>query len=571
MRPFPPSHSYTAASLSRSAVLAACLSSLSGLAWSAPDAGSVLQQLESRPATNLFAPQLKTPVVPTPPAAGESGPVVRVNAFRIEGAQMLDAPTLQVALAGFAGRELSLTQLQEAAWVLVQTYREAGWLVNAFVPQQEIDQGVVTLRVVEARLGQVRLEFPQDARLPRDRIQAMADAQLAVGQHVNLHQVDRLLLLLDDMSGVVATASFAEGAQAGNTDVRIVLGQDKAINANVSLDNFGAASTGASRVSANVSLNNPAGWGDALQLQALRTEGSQYARVAYTLPVGLQGWRMGAHASHMRYHLLGNFDGLQGKGSAQTWGPDLTVPLIRQPERNLSWQLTADRKNFDNIDSNYRLDVLRTGFTGNWFDRQFSAAQNTASVQASWGKVNLTDSPNEKLDTDGARTAGVFYKLNANYNREQNLTGQTSWYLQAGAQWANRNLDSSEKLYLGGATGVRAYPSNEAGGSLGATLTTGLRHRLDQAWTLNAFADWGRIQVYRNNAKAAGGELTSVNTQSLKGLGLSVNWRDMQGRELSATWSRRHGSNPIANPSTGPDSDGTRTLNRLWLSAALNF
>jgi hemolysin activation/secretion protein len=273
----------------------------------------------------------------------------------------------------------------------------------------------------------------------------------------------------------------------------------------------------------------------------------------------------------MRYHLVGNFADLQGKGSAQTWGSDLTVPLIRQPERNLSWQLTADRKTFDNIDSNYRLDVLRTGFTGNWFDRQFSAAQNTASVQASWGKVNLTDSPNAEADTVGARTAGVFYKLNANYNREQNLTGQTSWYLQAGAQWANRNLDSSEKLYLGGATGVRAYPSNEAGGSLGATLTTGLRHRLDQAWTLNAFADWGRIQVYRNNAKAAGGELTSVNTQSLKGLGLSVNWRDMQGRELSATWSRRHGSNPAAQPNTGADSDGTRTLNRLWLSAALNF
>jgi hemolysin activation/secretion protein len=570
--------------LSRSAVLAACLSSLSGLAWSAPDAGSVLQQLESRPATNLFAPQLKTPVVPTPPAAGESGPVVRVNAFRIEGAQMLDAPTLQVALAGFAGRELSLTQLQEAAWVLVQTYREAGWLVNAFVPQQEIDQGMVTLRVVEARLGQVRLEFSQDARLPRDRIQAMADAQLVLGQPVNLHQVDRLLLLLDDMSGVVATASFAEGAQAGNTDVLIVLGQDKAINANVSLDNFGAASTGASRVSANVSLNNPAGWGDALQLQALRTEGSQYARVAYTLPVGLQGWRMGAHASHMRYHLVGNFADLQGKGSAQTWGADLTAPLIRQPERNLSWQLTADRKTFDNLAlandqatsvttvTNYRLDVLRTGFTGNWFDRQFSAAQNTASVQASWGRLNLTDSPNAEVDTKGERTAGVFYKLNANYNREQNLTGQTSWYLQAGAQWANRNLDSSEKLYLGGATGVRAYPSNEAGGSLGATLTTGLRHRLDQAWTLNAFADWGRIQVYKNNSTADGtAALTATNTQVLKGLGLSVNWRDTQGRELSATWSRRHGSNPIANPSTGPDSDGTRTLNRLWLSAALNF
>jgi hypothetical protein len=40
---------------------------------------------------------------------------------------------------------------------------------------------------------------------------------------------------------------------------------------------------------------------------------------------------------------------------------------------------------------------------------------------------------------------------------------------------------------------------------------------------------------------------------------------------MSATWSRRLGHNPAANPNTGADSDGTRTLNRLWLSASLNF
>ena len=61
------------------------------------------------------------------------------------------------------------------------------------------------------------------------------------------------------------------------------------------------------------------------------------------------------------------------------------------------------------------------------------------------------------------------------------------------------------------------------------------------------------------------------NTQTLKGLGAGLSWRAAQGHELSATWSRRLGSNPGANPNTGADSDGTRTLNRLWLSATLNF
>ena len=192
--------------------LAVLLAGAPLLAWAAPDAGSVLQQLEARPGTALVAPRLKTPVAPTPPAADSGGPVVRVNAFRIEGMQSVSPAALQAALAGFTSHDLSLTQLQEAAWVIVQTYRAAGLLAHAFVPQQEIEGGVVTLRVVEARLGQVRMEFPKGAKLPRKRIRAMAAAQLAEGQPLNLQQVDRLLLLLGDMPGVVANASFVEGA-----------------------------------------------------------------------------------------------------------------------------------------------------------------------------------------------------------------------------------------------------------------------------------------------------------------------------------------------------------------------
>ena len=107
--------------------------------------------------------------------------------------------------------------------------------------------------------------------------------------------------------------------------------------------------------------------------------------------------------------------------------------------------------------------------------------------------------------------------------------------------------------------------------SVGTTLTTGAKQRLDIAYTLNAFVDWGRIHVYKNNLNAAGSAISSLNSQSLQGVGLSLTWSSAQGHELVATWSHRVGQNPAANPITGADSDGTRTLNRLWLSALLNF
>ena len=553
-------------------------------AWThaAPDAGALLQQLEARPGGAFSAPALKMPQEPTPPAAGEGGPTLRVNAWRIEGAGLLSEAQLQSAIAGFTGRDLSLTQLQEAAWVIVQAYRQAGWLAHAFVPPQEIDKGVVTVRVMEARLGEVRIEYPEGENVPRALIREMADAQLQRGQPLSLQQVDRLLLLLDDLSGVVATASYAPGHEAGSTDVLLSLGSDKPLEGTVSLDNYGARSTGPNRVSANLTVHSPGGWGDTLQLQAVSSDGSRYARVAYLLPVGLEGWRAGVHASDMRYHLVGSFSALQASGSAQSWGADLSAPLIRQPEHNLSAQLTADRKRFDNLAlansnatdattvSHYTLDVLRAGLSGNWFDHA-NVAQNNASVQVTRGVVDLNNSPNAQADSLAANTAGYFYKLSANYNREQSLDGQTSWYVQVAAQWANRNLDSSEKLYLGGPYGLRAYPNNEAAGSAGTTVTTGFKHRIDEAYTLNTFLDWGRINVYRNNWSSTGTELATANAQYLQGVGLTLSWRAPQGLELAGTLSHRQGNNPGANTTTGADSDGTLTLNRFWLSATMNF
>ena len=511
-----------------SKVAAALFAVVPTLVWPAPDAGTVLQELEARPGGALMAPKLKIPQAPTPPAADLGGPVVRVNDFRIEGQTLLPTETLQAALAGFKGRDLSFTQLQEAAWVLVQTYRNAGWLVHAVVPPQEIEGGIVKLRVVEARMGKVRIDFPK-GDLPRERIQAMARAHLPAGQPVNLQQVDRLLLLLDDMPGLAASASFAEGEEASSTDVLVILGKEKTVQANIMADNFGGVSTGQIRLSANLMLNNPMGLGEALQLQGMRSQGTEYGRLAWTFPVGVQGSRAGLHASDLNYHLVGSFAPLQASGSAQSWGLDLSVPMVRQPDRNLSAQFTSDRKHFNNLSasssgsdpvtvSHYLLDVLRAGLVGNWLDQLFTPGKNTLSLQSSWGNVNLNQSPNAQADSLAANTAGYFYKLNANYNREQSLGGQTSWYLQAAAQWANRNLDTSEKLYLGGGYGVRAYPTSEAGGSVGTTLTTGVKQRLDIAYTLNAFVDWGHILVHKKNLNAAGSAISSLNSQSLQGV-----------------------------------------------------
>jgi hypothetical protein len=68
-----------------------------------------------------------------------------------------------------------------------------------------------------------------------------------------------------------------------------------------------------------------------------------------------------------------------------------------------------------------------------------------------------------------------------------------------------------------------------------------------------------------------GGALSAQNAFSLRGAGLSVAWQGIPGVDVKLSVARRILDNPIANPKTLADSDGTLRLNRVWLNANVAF
>jgi hemolysin activation/secretion protein len=157
--------------------------------------------------------------------------------------------------------------------------------------------------------------------------------------------------------------------------------------------------------------------------------------------------------------------------------------------------------------------------------------------------------------------------LRANYALSQTVSDTLSFYGQVQGQVANKNLDSSERFFLGGPLGVRAYPGSEGGGTQGAMVNLEIRQRLPEGFQVIAFYDHGRVQVEKTSTATTS---EAPNTYSLRGSGLGVIWNGPQKMVIKALWSRRLGSNP--NPaSTGMDQDGTRKMDRFWLSASLSF
>jgi hemolysin activation/secretion protein len=536
-----------------------------------PDAGSLLQQIErgQQPALPPKAPpQFEAP----PPLQSLGGPTVTVTAFSFAGNTLLTDKQLAPSVAGFRNHPLDFAQLQNAAIAVAAAYRRAGWVVRVYLPEQDITAGAVTIQIVEAKFGAVRVEGKRE-HVSVAQVASIVDAAQAPGAPVNANALDRGLLLIGDLPGIAATGRLEQGQNQAETDLVVSAADSPLISGTATTDNAGERATGAGRLIADVQLNSPLGFGDRVDVMLLGSQGSNYERLDYSVPVGSDGWRIGVNGAHLDYKVItADFAALDAHGTSTTAGLEASYPLLRSRLENLYLSFNLDDKRFDNdsagaATTNYTIRSASAGLYGNLFDTLGGGGANSASMTLEEGEDDLAGSPNEGADALTTRTAGSFQKLRFSASRLQTVTDCLSLYADLSGQAASKNLDSSEKFYLGGADGVRAYPMNEGGGAEGLLLNLEARERLPARFSTSEFVDWGSVHVNEKN-DIAGAALP--NTDSLKGAGVSVSWLASFGLSLKATWAHRLGSNPDPT-STGDDQDGSHVENRVWLQASMPF
>jgi len=539
----------------------------SAWAQAVPDAGALLRQTEQGLKLQTPPAAVKRRDTPPPPMAKLDQATVTVQRFVFAGNTLVHSDALAQALNSYLNRPLGFDDLQAAAADVTQTFRDAGWLVTSYLPKQEIQNGVVTIQVIEAVFGKASVQEPLPQRMAAQRLVDIFLAQQNPGEPLSATRVDRALLLLDDLPGVMVSGNLQAGASAHETDMALNVIDEPLLKGDVGSDNNGSLSTGVTRASVNANLNSPLRWGDQLSLNAIRTQGSEYTRLAYSVPVGNDGWRAQVRGSGLNYHLIGTLASTDGHGKANTTGAELSYPLLRSQTTNLNATFGFDTKDYDNyntsgVTSRYNTRAASVALSGNHID----TAGNTHQYGLTWIDGKLAS-------TVGTQNDGRYQRLALNLSRLQPLTADTQLSLAYAMQVANTNLDSSEKIYLEGVTGVRAYAggATRLGGSEGQTFSAELRHNLDINWRLNGFYDYGKARVNRDNyAPGSTTPLSAVNDYQIRGYGFSLGWQSIKGVDLKATVAKRIGLNP--NPTTlGMDQDGTYKNPRYWLSATVAF
>lgn len=540
-------------------LLALASATLSAQAQTLPDAGRLLQQDRAAP-TPPRPSQGLTITPPAPDAALPGGQTVALVAVRFEGHTVFTSEQLSGVLGQVLGQRYDLAGLQALAQRVSAYYRGQGYpFARAYLPAQALTDGQLTIAIVEGRYGQIRAMG--DARLAA-AAQGFLDA-LQPGAVIDAASLERATLILADQPGLAAAPIMRPGQSVGTGDLVVQVSSERRWSGEVGLDNQGNRYTGEYRARLNLQFDSPFLFGDQFTLRSSYSDAGQWlGQLGYSLPLGTSGLRGQISHAHTYYELGQQFADLDATGTADITSVGITYPWLRSQRANVTvgasyqYKMLKDQQGAANLHNDKQSQSLPLSVQFDVRDGLGGGGLSYGSLSYANGRLHL-DAALQASDAVTAHSRGSFDKWNLDLARVQaTALPNLSLYGRVSAQWAGKNLDSSEDFGVGGVSGVRAYPGGEGFGDEGWLTQLEARYAVGPAVPY-VFYDVGGVNVNRH--PWADGD----RGRTLSGAGIGV--RASQGSwsvDVSMAWRDRGGA---------PQSDTVDRLPRVWASIGLRF
>ena len=424
---------------------------------------------------------------------------IEVKTVRITGNTVFSEAVLLDQITSVIGKKVAFSQLQNEIDKIARYYQERGYLLaRAYLPPQEVVGGGLQVVVVEGYLNAINLN--NQSRVSDKVVKAYLD-HIQTGSAVQSSDLERNLLLLNDLPGTEVQSTLKPGPKQGTSDLDIAVNDTQRVVGNITFDNYGNRFIGEYRLGANINVNSPFKLGDLATVNLLTGGGGfKYARLGYQAPVGGSGLTVGGSWAEMRYKLLKDFSHLRAEGSSHNGTLYALYPIVRKRNRNINFQFNYDHKELKDVQDaipdvrKRNINVFNTGLGGDFIDGFLGGGLNKWGVN--WVHGNLDLDTTNIPSPDPYHTVGSYNKFMVNLSRSHRLTDRLRLYGQVRWQTANKNLDSSEKMSMGGASDVQAYPEGEGAINNGWLANVELHYFPRSNLQLLAFYNYGNGDIY---------------------------------------------------------------------------
>ncbi len=451
--------------------------------------------------------------------AGAAEQRFRLDAIDLEGNTALDESHLRVLWQTLLGREIAISDVFQLAETITQEFRRAGFVTTrALVPPQEFSRtaGRVRIRVIEGFVSAVSVVDPWSANERIKRyVQPILDRK-----PLSASVVERQVLLLNDLPGVVASASLRPGSETGASELDVAFARDS-LAVSASMHNRTSRSVGPLRYDLGLELR---GWMGEFDRHSVRLGGSgnrNLALVAYAgeSPLASPGfsvnWSLAKSVARPQTGAAFNLD-------TDSLSTSLGASMALKRARAFSSTARASLTGYDGrvelpqvaAQERQKLRVLRLGVGADGTDQW--GGVNAMDVELARGIRGLGASQPDDPLLGRAGVQPQFSKATLYAARLQHIAGSWSLLAAVSALASKDLLPSSEQLALGGESFLRAYDPSELLGDFGYAAKLELRWNfvLADAWpaTFYAFADGGQVSV---RAPLGGSSSTSAQSWGL--------------------------------------------------------
>lgn len=517
------------------------------------------------------SPQLPRPEASvedmTPAQPGGAAPVeFTITNFRLEAPDLyLNKAELVRILQDGMGEKKTMQALNATLNELTRYCRANGYpAAAAYVPAQESTDGMITIRVIPGRIGEVK--FDNRSKLKNTVAEGFTRA-LKPGDIIRTSALETTLYSISDVSGTRAVGVLSPGREFGTSDITVRIEDGKGENTVLYAENYGAKNTGRYRYGLQETLTNVGGTGAKLGVGTFHSNGGLHNYyINYEMLVGRGGTTLGLGYSRMNYEVGGTLREMDANGVADTISLFGRRPLYHYTNSGLTFSYGYDyRRLEDNLDA-FGLHGKKHSHSAHIGLDGFSRKGGTATsygVKVTTGNLGL-DSDYSRLLNNTSKVEGSYTKGEANASVVQRLGHSADVMLKVSGQKATHNLDGSEEMYLGGANGVRAYPQGEGSGDEGVIGTVEARfYTTVPGLIFSTYYDAGHVKYAHDGSKdSTTNEPASGIT--LKGWGVGLAYTQPNDWFARLDYARRIGSDPNLSAAAKARGRVWFMLGKIW-------
>lgn len=410
------------------------------------------------------------PAAPGAPPGAESVTLTPVE-IEIDGNTVYRRGEIDALVRPLIGRQIPASEIFKLAEAIQRKYRDDGYfLATVTVPAQRVADGRVKLLVTEGYISNVLVEG--DAGPVSEQAKSFLD-NLVGKKPINIGDLERYLLLTEDLPGIKVKAVMRPGREPGSSELIAQLTREWWDLFNQT-DNRGASFTGPTQNLFSVGLNSFTSIGERLELTYFTTFSGEnnFVQGAYSGHVGPEGTRFRLYGGYGRVRPGDPISQTGYDGQVTIAGLQIYHPIIRSRRLNVSANASFDYyRSIVDVTGGVRLNEIDLRSVRAGIDASYRDPFNGVT----YGNVRLS----KGIDILGASKAGDFllprqgaipsyFKVNGEVSRLQGLYSDEDFslnlFVSAAGQYTNDVLPPSEKFFLGGERFGRGYYAGQVTG-----------------------------------------------------------------------------------------------------------